>query len=1123
MKKKLLCILTALSMLGCGIIPGMTAEAAEKASGTTYYVSTKSGRDSNNGTSQSTPFYSLQKINDLKLKPGDKILLECGSTFTNGYLHLKGQSGSKTAPIVIDKYGSGRNPVIDTNGQGIWFQNYGKNLDSNSHKKHGYVSSSILLYDSEYIEIKNLEIINKGLSIDNVYNSTDIMNRTGVAAVAQDKGTLEHIYLDNLNVHDVNGNVYDKHMNNGGIYFTVFKPNNEALTGIPRYDDVKIENCKVDTVNRWGIAVGYTAYWDHFTGVELSEDAAKKYGNGNVVIRNNYIKDAGGDAITVMYCYRPLVEYNVADGTARQINTTDYSATSAGRVAAGIWPWKCKDAMFQYNEAFDTVGAGSGNGDGQAWDADSGDGTIYQYNYSHNNSGGCVMFCYPESCNNIFRYNISQYDLAGVINPCGNPDAHIYNNVFYVKEGIPFIRNNMSGGAMKVENNIIYNSGSSPVAGDWYHQTSRATYSHNLYYNYSDAPIEDQNAVRVAAGTQVFEDPGKAPTTTSGTVNKHEDPLSSTVFDGYRLSENSPAINAGKYIENPGKKDFFGAATGGTPDLGANESDEADLNVYSPDYQVNHDDTTISGLEKGTTVGQLLASLSYHRSLNVKVYDKNGGLLGKDDLISGGSRLVFSNGSGDRTYTIAANTDNTIHSSVYIIKNTEIYMPMLENNPSTVKSIKSGIEVHSTADIKIYDGDQEVEKGNVSDGMTLKVIAENGAEAVYTLKEKNQYHWTLDYEHRKQGNVWFAQTKAGGVYSNLTQYDSRYSTWNGSDFACVGLDSEIVDAITESVPGLLNDTMGEVARKEGYSMAYRAPADGKITLSFRDMGAKKNANLRQASGSVPNDGGTTYLAFTRNGEELRDRIELPKNGDGVEINSMTLDVARGDYIRVEAHNTGTPAKPSIHVTPIITYENEEPKDITAPTVPEEIKVGKITANSAVLSWKASEDNRELEGYRIYDGSKLIATVKSTSVTLKNLKASTTYNIRVTAFDKAGNESEAATFTFTTSKKDSSGDNGNSDNDNKPDDGKPDNKPDNKPTPDGGGDNSGGSHIKPGSGNGGSGDGQIQVIEEKKKDKTSKKQTSGTGTGDQAQTETMVILLGLSAAILLAARKGMKKA
>ena len=186
------------------------------------------------------------------------------------------------------------------------------------------------------------------------------MNRTGVAAVAQDGGTLHHIFLNGLYVHDVIGNVYDKHMNNGGIYFTQFQTHDlteegTTGTGIPRYDGVRIENCVVENVNRWGIAVGYTAFGGEFGGAAIDDEVVAEYGSANVVIRNNYVKDPGGDAITTMYCDRPLVEYNISDAAARQINSVDYTkSTNGGKVAAAIWPWKCKDAVFQYNEAFDT-------------------------------------------------------------------------------------------------------------------------------------------------------------------------------------------------------------------------------------------------------------------------------------------------------------------------------------------------------------------------------------------------------------------------------------------------------------------------------------------------------------------------------------------------------------------------------------------------------------------------------------------------------------------------------------------------------------------------------------------------------------------------------------------------
>ncbi len=617
-KKRILAMVSALAVLCSSVIPGAgaeTAEAASGAEGTTYYVSTLHGKDRNDGKSQDTPFYSLQKINKLELKPGDKVLLECGSRFMDGYLHLFGQSGSQEAPIVIDKYGEGAAPIIDTNGQGIWFQNYGYRLDNPNHKFQGYVSSSILLYDTEYIEINNLEIINRAPVIDTAYNAVDVMNRTGVAAVAQDKGTVDHIYLNGLNIHDVMGNVYDKHMNNGGIYFTVFQPHGEkkttttlngavkadtieeAASGISRYDDVKIENCTVENTNRWGIAVGYSAYWDVFPDKvkAISDEDIRKYGSTNVVIRNNYVKDSGGDAITLMYCDRPLVEYNVSDGAARQINNTDYSQIKVpnanfGRVAAAIWPWKCKNALFQYNEAFDTRNGDAGNDDAQAWDADSGDGTLYQYNYSHNNTGGCVMFCLADAYQNTFRYNISQNDLKGAMDIAGNPDAHVYNNTFYMKEGVPFIRQRNNGGYMVAENNIIYYSGEEPMADTWRKNGKIGlTFSNNLYYNYASKPVSDEQAIEVAKGTQVLKQPGSGPTYAVKAARLHSDPTVRSAFEGYKLVENSPALGKGKIItDNNGKEpctvDFFGneITASETPDIGAHKYQAEAEEVVTP-------------------------------------------------------------------------------------------------------------------------------------------------------------------------------------------------------------------------------------------------------------------------------------------------------------------------------------------------------------------------------------------------------------------------------------------------------------------------------------------------------------------------------------------------------------
>lgn len=487
--------------------------------GNIYYISDNFGKDSNDG-SKERPFRSLTAVENLKLYPGDEIRLECGSVFKGQSLHLKGCSGSSEYPIIVSNYGVGERPVIEANGTGLWYQNYGDALDSPCHVWKGYVSSALLLYDCEYIWIKGLEITNEPRLLGEGYSQSDKMSRTGIAIVAQNSGTLHNIQLSECYIHDVKGNVYDKHLNNGGIYCTALKPE-KSDAPIARYDGLHIHHCVVENCSRWGIAAGYSYTHPFFTTTLLDEKIVEKYGQTNVILEHNYLNSIGGDGITTMYCLRPLVQYNVVKDVANEINDIVYTQAGerGGKVAAAIWPWKCKDALFQYNEAYHTCE----NQDGQAWDADSGDGTVYQYNYSYNNGGGCVMFCYPESINNIFRYNISVFDKGGVINPVCNPDAHIYGNIFIMAPEVPFIRHNMSGGHMLVEKNLIYSSSDEVAEEDWYHQTEYAQYNRNIYYNFKNVPEDDKEAIVKKKGEIILKDPSSGPKDTSGHIHKKEE------------------------------------------------------------------------------------------------------------------------------------------------------------------------------------------------------------------------------------------------------------------------------------------------------------------------------------------------------------------------------------------------------------------------------------------------------------------------------------------------------------------------------------------------------------------------------------------------------------------------
>ena len=1053
MKKRWMSGTLALLLAGttvASMMPAVSVKAeGNTATGTTYYVDSNGGNDSNEGTSEGKAFQTLEKVNTLDLEPGDTVLLKRGSVFEDQALKFtKEDSGTAEAPVRISAYGEGNRPQINTNGHGQWELNYGTPLDNQNHKWKGTVSSSILIEDAEYLEIEGLELTNNRNSAtdtekDKAYNDAYAMDRTGVAGVAKDNGTVDHIVLNDLYIHNVTGNVYNKHMTNGGIYFIVAKPTNEGETGIARYNDIQIRNCSLDTVNRWGIAVGYTYQWRQFTTGALSDATMAKYASSNVVIENNYLNHVGGDAITTMYLDRPLVQYNVSENAAEQINTTDYSenqpsldangnvngtqGVGAGRVAAGIWPWKCKNAIFQYNECFTTLNASRGNGDGQPWDADYGDGTNYQYNYSHGNTASTIMFCGPESINNTFRYNISQYEDMGPLDPAGNTgNCQVYNNTFYIKEGLDTIwstvhRNN---GPVDMENNIFYFANKTPVkVRDWNPENAgNKTYSNNLYYNITNLP-NDAAAVKVDANTntKVLVNPGSGPSAVAedNSARRHEDPTATTVFDGYKLAENSPAINAGKVVVDRNgytiDHDFFGHKITAVPEIGAAESDAVvALVLRSNVYTVS--ERNVSDLPKNTTVEDFLNNVIVDTGVTVTIKEGETELTGTD-IVKGGATITLSYEEMESvTYTVVASSDKELKDCYYEVKGTTMSVPYTDNNPATVKEVKANITVADTATVSVLNGENELaDIDNVTAGMILRITAENGDTNDYIIAQKNTYNWTLDYVNGQQGNVWFGQIKDGsGDWANMTAVDKdRWPNWATHTYYGPGIDEPqgTITTTNPSVHGLLS---APPSTDISTAMAYRVPKSGTVTFNVKD----DEPYLRQSG----NANGTVTLGLFVNDTE-KERVTLVNSQEkvGEWEKPVELEVAQGDIIRVVAKCNKNPSKPSAHITPIITYVDKAAADKKAPTVPADVKATEVTETTAKITWSESTDNVSVAGYNVYVNETKVndALVTGTEYSLTDLTAATEYSVTVTAVDAAENESaksEAVVFT-TAAKKD----------------------------------------------------------------------------------------------------------
>ena len=423
----------------------------------TYYVDSQSGKDANNGTTTSTPWQTLTKINGTTFQAGDKILLKSGSSWS-GQLLPKG-SGSTGKPIIIDIYGGTVRPKID-----------GK----------GTVTDALYLSGGEYWEINSLELTNDAAAAG---------TRRGAHVDNSKSGVVNHIYLKNLWIHNIKGTVGTDADNTakrtGGICI-------EGTTSNTRVDDVLISDCIIDSVDETGIITSNT---------KMSSDVPNsstwtKMRFTNLHIINNVIHDVSKNAMIIRLDDHGIIEHNTCYETATQTTgNTMYTISSNG-------------TTFQYNEGYHNR-AGTSAHDGCMYDADLRSmNIIFQYSYSHNNSHGLLWFYTVAADSGIIcRYNISQND-SGYIIAVHQPfvTAYIYNNVFYCGSGVSpvIIDQTDKTGQVFYFNNIIYNLSSTAT----FNPIGNITASNNVFFGYHP-PKEPTDSSKLVSDPKLVS-PGSA-------------------------------------------------------------------------------------------------------------------------------------------------------------------------------------------------------------------------------------------------------------------------------------------------------------------------------------------------------------------------------------------------------------------------------------------------------------------------------------------------------------------------------------------------------------------------------------------------------------------------------------
>jgi len=105
---------------------------------------------------------------------------------------------------------------------------------------------------------------------------------------------------------------------------------------------------------------------------------------------------------------------------------------------------------------------------------------------------------------------------------------------------------------------------------------------------------------------------------------------------------------------------------------------------------------------------------------------------------------------------------------------------------------------------------------------------------------------------------------------------------------------------------------------------------------------------------------------------------------------------------------------SLPTTLRVTTGPDESPDVTPPTMPGNL-AGSPSFNAVLLSWTASTDDRQVAGYYVWVDGDLFATVSAAtlSVLVGGLEPLTLYSFEVAAFDMAGNVSEIAEITLST--------------------------------------------------------------------------------------------------------------
>ncbi|SEG96605.1 Right handed beta helix region [Nonomuraea solani] len=646
-------------------LPGNTPN---RTGGTDYYIDARAGSDAAPGTSPKRAWRSLAKANATTFRPGDRVLLKAGEQWNDQQLWPKG-SGAANRPITITAYGdkNARLPYIATNGRvpSPFRANGTKNPDTVG------LTGAIVLRNQQYFEINNVELSNDDNFAGDITTGSYVRDGIAVSINADllPAGTdsvMDHFRISKVYVHDLDGPSTWQKIHYGGVNFQVFggRSYKDYGTGGHHFKDVRIENNTFEKVELH--AVQFAFNWFAADGVDAGQyDESGKFHEGweqlwvrtrdlysrDVYIGHNYAESIGQGAFQFANAKNMTAEYNEVNGFLER-----YDA-----VSCGLYLWAGADSVMQFNEVY---GGPDNEFDGTPWDLEYTNFNVtYQFNYSHDNAAGWMAYM-GNSSNSVARYNLSVNDngvlVKNMLSTNYSPTYFANNTFVYDGADLDYMHDETFLSKVYFLNNIFYNT-SAARATPWYRRTGalrQAVFSNNDFYEaggtHSAQEPPDRNKLRT---DPKFAGNPADYVTGAGVKNIR------TAAAHFKLRDDSPLIDAGRYNPHLGTEDFLGTHIyyGAAPEVGIAESR---IGAQVPD-PVDTDPIENEQGRVNLALGKPVTASSTHPGANGTLIAKN---------LTDGNPATRWAAADDATYPITLDIDfgaNTTFDEIYLDEYTD--------------------------------------------------------------------------------------------------------------------------------------------------------------------------------------------------------------------------------------------------------------------------------------------------------------------------------------------------------------------------------------------------------------------------------------------------------------------